>query len=330
MRPFTYTRVNTVKEAVSAIVEMPESKFLAGGTNLIDLMKMGVERPAHLIDISRLPLTEIVEHERGVRIGAMARNSDVANHPLIRQRYPVLSEALLSGASGQLRNMATVGGNLMQRTRCYYFYDPSFAECNKRSPGSGCAAIGGVTRLHAILGATEKCIATNPSDMSVALAALGAWVQVEGPTGARSMHITDFHRLPGVTPHEDTLLRPGELITAVDIPPLAFGRKSHYLKMRDRDSYAFALVSVAAAIDISGGTIFDARIALGGVAAKPWRMRDAERALHGKPPGEEAYRAAAYVLLKNAKAFPDNAFKIELARRTIVRALTTAAAIPEA
>ncbi len=329
MRPFTYIRVNSVKEAVSAITDQPMAKFLAGGTNLIDLMKMGVERPGSLIDISRLPLTSIEQHEGGVRIGAMARNSDVANHPLIRRRFPMLSEALLAGASGQLRNMATVGGNLMQRTRCYYFYDPTFIECNKRLPGSGCAAINGVTRMHAILGATEKCIAVNPSDMCVALAALNAWVQVEGPTGARSIPYSNFHRLPGVTPHEDTLLGPGELITAVDVPPLSFGSRSHYLKVRDRNSYAFALVSVAAAIDISGGTIFDARIALGGVAAKPWRLPDAEKVLYGRPPGEEAYQAAAYILLRDAKAFPDNAFKIELARRSVVRALATAAAMPE-
>jgi xanthine dehydrogenase YagS FAD-binding subunit len=328
MRPFTYTRVADTGKAIAALAAEPQAKFLGGGTNLVDLMKMGVERPAHLIDITRLPLAAIEERNGGVRVGAMVRNSDLAAHPLIRQRYPVLSQAVLNGASPQLRNMATTGGNLMQRTRCYYFYDPTYAECNKRKPGSGCAAQQGFNRIHAILGASEQCVATHPSDMCVALAALDAVVQVEGPKGARQIAMTDFHRLPGDRPELDTNLQAGELITAVDLPAMPYARRSHYLKVRDRNSYAFALVSVAAVLDVDdSGAIRNARIALGGVAHKPWRSPHAERLLIGKKPDEAAYRAAAEALVRDAKPLQHNGFKVELARRGIVRALTTTAAL---
>ena len=327
MRPFTYTRAATEQDALSAMARAPESAYLGGGTNLLDLMKMGVARPVQLVDITRVPLDRIEEHEGGIRIGSMVRNSDAAAHALIRQRYPILSQAILAGASPQLRNMATMGGNLMQRTRCYYFYDPSYQECNKRKPGSGCAARQGINRIHAILGASEKCIATHPSDMCVALAALQAVVQVRGPKGERSIPFSDFHRLPGDTPHIDTNLAAGELITYLDLPPNDFARASHYLKVRDRNSYAFALVSVAALLNIDqAGKIRDVRIALGGVAHKPWRVVDAERAIVGQPAGDEAYRHAAEILVKGAKPYQGNAFKVELARRSIVRALQSAAA----
>ncbi len=328
MRPFQYVRATDSAGAISAVARNPESKFLAGGTNLVDLMKMGSEHPAHLVDITRLPLAEIVERDGHIRIGAMARNSDTANSPLIRERYPVLTQALLSGASAQLRNMATVGGNLMQRTRCYYFYDPSFTECNKRTPGSGCSAKSGVNRIHAILGASEQCIAVHPSDMCVALAALDAIVQVEGPQGGRSIPFAEFHRLPGDKPSIDTTLKPNELITAVDLPALPFARRSTYIKVRDRNSYAFALVSVACVLDIGpDGKIRDARIALGGVAHKPWRVRAAEQSLVGKAPAEAAYRAAADMVVNGAKPYKDNGFKVELAKRIIVRALADTAAL---
>ena len=324
MRQFAYQRAADASDALSAIAQ-PESKFLGGGTNLVDLMKMGVERPVRLIDITRVPLSTIEEHGGGVRIGAMARNSDVAAHPLIRQRYPVLSEALLSGASPQLRNMATMGGNLMQRTRCYYFYDPSFRECNKRTPGSGCAALHGFSRIHAILGASQHCIATHPSDMCVALAALEAVINVRGPRGERAIPMASFHRLPGTTPHQNTNLQRDELITSIDLPSIA--PRSHYLKIRDRNSYAFALVSVAAVLDIDGsGVIREARLALGGVSHKPWRVPEAEGILAGRKPEEAAYKAAADALLKGARPQRYNGFKVELARRSIVRALTTTAA----
>ncbi len=325
MRPFTYTSAKTVDEAIHAYGQGPDVRFIGGGTNLLDLMKMGVERPAHLIDINRLPLTAIEEHQGGVRIGALVTNTDAANHDLIRSRYPVLSEAIVAGASPQLRNMATMAGNLLQRTRCYYFYDPSYRECNKRVPGTGCAAKQGYNRIHAILGASDQCIAVHPSDMCVALLALDAIVQVKGPKGERSIPMAEFHRLPGNTPQIDTNLHAGELITAIDLPDLPYARRSHYLKVRDRNSYAFALVSVAAVLDLDpGGIVRQARIALGGVAHKPWRATKAERALIGKKPDESTLRAAANVELQNAKPYHDNAFKVELARRSIVRAVTTA------
>ena len=326
MNPFAYSRATDTSQAVTAIGAKPHSKFLGGGTNLIDLMKMGVETPANLIDITRLPMAQVEElpDGKGVRIGALARNSDVALHPLIVQRYPVLSQAFLAGASPQLRNMATVGGNLMQRTRCYYFYDPAFPQCNKRNPGSGCGALKGYNRIHAILGQSEQCIATNPSDMNVALAALDAVVRVQGPKGEREIPIAEFHRLPGTTPNVDTNLKEDELITAVDLPAVPFATRSHYLKVRERASYAFALVSVAAAIEIDAGQkITQVRLALGGVAHKPWRAQKAEQQLIGKTADEKTFRAAAEAELAAAKGYEHNSFKIELAKRSIVRALTT-------
>jgi xanthine dehydrogenase YagS FAD-binding subunit len=330
MNPFAYSRTEDPNQALALISAKPQGKFLSGGTNLIDLMKMGVETPAHLIDINRLPLAQIEElpDGKGVRIGALARNSDVAEHELIKTRYPVLSEALLSGASPQLRNMATVGGNLLQRTRCYYFYDPAFPACNKRKPGSGCGAIDGYNRIHAILGQSEHCIATHPSDMCIALAALDAVVRVQGPKGERELGFADFHRLPGDTPERDTNLGPDELIVFVDLPALPFATRSHYLKVRDRASYAFALVSVAAALDLdSSKNIKAARIALGGVAHKPWRAEKAEKQLMGKNADEKAFHVAAEAELSAAKGYKHNSFKIELARRAIIRALSTVAAM---
>ena len=327
MNPFTYTRAADLQQATQATAANASAKFLAGGTNLIDLMKMGVERPTQLVDLNRLPLAQIEElpNGGGVRIGALARNSDVAEHALIVQRYPVLSQALLAGASPQLRNLATTGGNLLQRTRCYYFYDPAFPQCNKRQPGSGCGALNGFNRIHAIFGQSEQCIATNPSDMNVALAALDAVVQVQGAKGTRSIAFADFHRLPENTPNIDTNLQADELITAVDLPALPFATRSHYLKVRDRASYAFALVSVAAALDIQNGKINAARVALGGVAHKPWRAQKAEAALVGKTADEKTFRAAAEAELAAAKGYKHNSFKIELAKRAIVRALRTVA-----
>jgi xanthine dehydrogenase YagS FAD-binding subunit len=323
MNPFVYSRATDPTQAVTAISGKPQGKFLGGGTNLIDLMKMGVETPNELVDINRLPLAQIEElPDKGVRIGALARNSDVAEHHLIKTRYPMLSEALLSGASPQLRNMATVGGNLLQRTRCYYFYDPAFPACNKRKPGSGCGALEGYNRIHAILGQSEQCIATQPSDMCVALAALDAVVRVRGPKGEREIPFGDFHRLPGDTPERDTNLAPDELIIAVDLPAMSFAARSHYLKVRDRASYAFALISVAAALDLgSSKKINDARVALGGVAHKPWRANAAEKKLIGQTPTEKTFQAAAEAELASAKGYKYNSFKIELAKRSIVRAL---------
>jgi xanthine dehydrogenase YagS FAD-binding subunit len=314
VKPFIYTRAADVGAAVAAAGRGAAVRFLAGGTNLVDLMKQGVEEPGHLVDVTRLPLAQIEETEDGgVRVGALAKNSDVASHPLIRRGYPVLTEALLSGASPQLRNMATVGGNLLQRTRCPYFTDPAFAECNKR--------------MHAILGASDECIATHPSDMAVALAILDAMIVVVGPVGERAIPIGEFHRLPGRTPHVETELRTGELITAVRLPARPYARRSHYLKVRDRRSFAFALVSVAAALDLDGGgTIHAARLALGGVAHKPWRVPEAEAALVGRGAEAGAYAEAAEVLLRGAEPHRDNAFKVELARRSVVRALTVTAA----
>lgn len=328
MTPFTYTRATDPDQAVSALASNRQAKFLGGGTNLVDLMKMGVEAPTLLVDVNRLPLSQIEQlPDGGLRIGGLSRNSDVAEHPLVVQRYPVLSQALLAGASPQLRNLATTGGNLLQRTRCYYFYDPAFPQCNKRNPGSGCGALNGYNRIHAIVGQSDHCIATNPSDMNVALAALDAVVQVQGPNGRRSIPIEDFHRLPGNTPNIETHLGGDELITAVDLPANSFAIRSHYLKVRDRASYAFALVSVAAALDLKDGKINSARLALGGVAHKPWRAHKAEQILIGKSADEEAFRAAAAAELAGAKGYRYNTFKIELAKRAIVSALGTVAAM---
>jgi xanthine dehydrogenase YagS FAD-binding subunit len=327
MTPFTYTRAENAESAITGVSRGNQAKFLGGGTNLVDLMKMGVERPEQLVDINRLPLTRVEElpNDGGVRIGALVRNSDLAEHELIKSRYPVLSEALLSGASPQLRNLATTGGNLLQRTRCYYFYDPAFPMCNKRNPGSGCGALEGYNRIHAILGQSDQCIAVHPSDMCVALAALEAVVRVQGPKGERTIRFEDFHRLPGDQPQIETTLQPNELITAVDLPAMPWATRSHYLKVRDRASYAFALVSVAAALELEGGRIRNVRLALGGVAHKPWRAHKAEQALSGKAPNDENFRAAAEAELVEAKGYKYNSFKIELAKRAITQALGTVA-----
>src|SRR5256884_7364735 len=330
MNPFTYSRAVDPNEAVTGIAAKPQGKFLGGGTNLIDLMKMGVETPDALIDINHLPLTKIeaLPGGKGVRIGAMVRNSDLAEHSLIKSGYPVLSEALLSGASPQLRNMATVGGNLLQRTRCYYFYDTAFPMCNKRNPGSGCGALEGFNRIHAILGQSEQCIATHPSDMCVALAALDAVVRVQGPKGEREIPFADFHRLPGNTPNIETNLQTDELITAVDLPAIPFATRSHYLKVRDRASYAFALVSVAAALELdSSKKIKAARIALGGVAHKPWRAKGAEKKLIGQTADEKTFQAAAETETAAAKGYMHKSFKVELAKPAAGPALTIVARV---
>ena len=326
MKPFAYTRATSNQIAIQTVARDQAARFIAGGTNLVDLMKEDVEHPNHLVDINRLALTRIEERAGGLRLGALARNSDTANHQLVRQNYPLVTQAILSGASAQLRNAATNGGNLMQRTRCYYFYDPVLP-CNKRQPGSGCGALEGFNRMHAILGASTQCIATHPSDMCVALTALEAVVQVEGPQGARTIPFADFHRLPGDTPQFDTNLKHGELITAIDLPAGAkvFAPNSYYLKVRDRASYAFALVSVAAGLQIENGTIRQARVALGGVAHKPWRAPEAEAVLTGAPINQQSFRRAAEAALEKARGYQHNSFKIELGRRAIVRALTTAA-----
>ncbi|CAG2145929.1 FAD binding domain-containing protein [Cupriavidus numazuensis] len=325
MTPFTYHRATTVDEALQ-LGRQPGTRYIGGGTNLLDLAKAGVEQPIHLVDVGWLPLGTIESlPDGGARIGATASNADTANHALIRERYPLLSQALLAGASGQLRNMATVGGNLMQRTRCHYFYDTGFSACNKRAPGSGCGALQGVHRMHAILGASEHCIAVNPSDMSVALAALEAVVVVRGDGGERRIAIADFHRLPGNTPQFDTVLRPGEMIVAVDLPPSRLAGHCHYLKVRDRASYAFALVSVAAALELDGRNVRSARLALGGVAHKPWRVPAAEQVLVGRPLSTPAASEAARLLLDGARPLPNNAYKLALAQHAVVRALGIAA-----
>jgi xanthine dehydrogenase YagS FAD-binding subunit len=310
---------------VRRIAADPAAKFIAGGTNLIDLMKENVARPSRLIDITRLPLDKVEDtRDGGLRIGALVPNSDLAYHTQVEARYPLLGSAILAGASQQLRNMASTGGNLLQRTRCLYFYDTT-TPCNKREPGGGCSAIGGINRNHAILGTSQHCIATHPSDMCVALAALEARVLATGGSGERSIAFADFHRLPGDTPQIDSNLRADEIITAIELPPQGFARNYSYLKIRDRLSYAFALVSVAAGLDIEGGTIKAARFALGGVAHKPWRDRDAEAQLAGAPATRESFQRAAATVLRDARGFGHNDFKIELARRAIVRALTQAA-----
>jgi xanthine dehydrogenase YagS FAD-binding subunit len=321
MRPFRYEQANDAAAAVALLTHAPEGMFLSGGTNLIDLMKLGVAQPEMLIDISRLPFKQI-EHlpDGGVRIGAMVRNSDLAANRMIRTRYPVLSQALLAGASGQLRNQATTGGNLLQRTRCVYFQDSS-KPCNKREPGSGCPARTGHHRDLAILGASQECLATHPSDMAVALSALDAVVHVLGPNGERTIPMTSFHRLPGHEPQRDTVLEHGELITAIDLPALPFAVHSRYRKVRDRASYAFALVSLAAALDVEDGVVQDVRIAFGGVAAVPWRAKKAEAILRGAPATEETFRHAAEVELADAQPLPENAFKVSLAQNMLVRML---------
>ena len=326
MKQFQYIRPSRPKAAIDALVKDPEAVFIAGGTNLLDLMKRGVTAPGKLVDINRLPLRKIEERSGGLRIGGLALNSDVAEHPVVRERFPLLAQALLAGASPQLRNMATMGGNLLQRTRCYYFYDPVFP-CNKRQPGSGCSALEGYNRIHAIFGASEACIAVHPSDMSVALAALDAQVVVSGPKGDRTIPLADFHRLPGNTPEKDTVLERGELITAIELPAPAFARSSHYLKVRDRASFAFALVSVAAALDIREGTIREARLVLGSVAHKPWRLTEVEKTLAGKSVSEETFRLAAALAVQGARPYRHNAFKVSLAANSVEKALRLAAGI---
>jgi xanthine dehydrogenase YagS FAD-binding subunit len=328
MKRFDYVRPATIGEAVAAATA-PGAAYLAAGTNLLDLMKGGVTHPKRLVDITHLPGLDRVEDlpDGGVRIGALVRNADLAHDRNFARRFPAVAEALLSGASAQLRNAATVGGNLMQRTRCGYFYDTASA-CNKRSPGSGCDARGGDNRLHAILGWSESCIATHPSDFCVALAALDAIVEIEGKSGGREIPLETFHRLPGDTPDRETGLEPGEMIVAVRLPAEAarFAGHARYLKLRDRTSYAFAIVSAAAALRLDAGVIVDARLALGGVAMKPWRAREAERILIGARADTALFRRAAEAAIAEAKPAGDNAFKIELARRVVARALSLAAA----
>ncbi|MGJ4994180.1 FAD binding domain-containing protein [Bradyrhizobium sp. HKCCYLR20261] len=325
MNNFDYARASDVAEAVRLKADTPDAKFIAGGTNLIDLMKYHVEQPRRLIDISRLPLNAVEETAAGgVKIGALVPNSTLAYHPVIESRYPLLASAILAGASAQLRNMASTGGNLLQRTRCAYFYDVA-TPCNKRTPGDGCSAVEGLNRNHAILGASASCIATHPSDMCVALAALEATVHVAGAQGERRIAFADFHRLPGDRPDFDNNLRADEIITAIELPAQGFAANHSYLKIRDRLSYAFALVSVAAALDIDNGRIREARFALGGVAHKPWRNDAAEAALRGQAPDRAAFERAADMLLQGAKPHRYNAFKLPLARRAIVRTLTQAA-----
>jgi len=319
VRPFRYERAADPGEAVALLGGADDAMFLGGGTNLVDLMRLGVATPSVLVDVSRLPLDEVEETPTGgLRIGAAVRNSELAAHPLVRDRYPALTQALLSGASGQLRNLATVGGNLLQRTRCVYFQDVT-KPCNKRAPGSGCPARDGEHRNLAVVGWSDECVATHPSDMAVALAALDAEVHVEGTRGARRISLVDFHRLPGDEPERDTTLEPGELVTAVELPP-AVGR-SAYRKVRERASFSFAIVSVAAVLDVAEGTVRDVRLALGGVAHKPWRAAEAEEALRGAPATEASFRRAAEAELGRARPLRDNGYKIPIARNVMVSTL---------
>jgi xanthine dehydrogenase YagS FAD-binding subunit len=321
MIPVTYARATGTADALSRGAA-DGARYLGGGTNLVDLMRETIEQPAALIDVTGLPDTVEEGPDGGLLIGAAARNTAVAEHWAVRTRYPMLARAIVAGASAQIRNMATVGGNLLQRTRCAYFYDRDGSRCNKRDPGQGCDAIGGFSRSHAILGTSPACVATHPSDMCVALAALGAVVHLASADGERTVPLTDLHRLPEDHPELETVLQPGELITAVSLPPLAYGARSAYRKVRDRASYAFALVSVAAALDLDGETVRDVRLALGGVATKPWRAWQAEDALRGRPATEHSFRAAAEAELAAAQPLPDNRFKIELAARTVTAVLS--------
>ncbi len=323
---FQYMRASSQKAAIDAIAKDPAAQFVAGGTNLIDLMKKGVQNPQKLIDITRLPLNKIEKQSNQLRIGALAFNSDISDHELVLKHQPLLSLALKAGASAQLRNMATVGGNMLQRTRCPYFYNTDMP-CNKRQPGSGCGALKGYNRMHAIFGASENCIAVHPSDMCIALAALDATVIVSSQKGERRIPFAEFHRLPGDQPQKDNTLQRGELITAVHIPDNKFQQHSHYLKIRDRASYAFALVSVAAALEMDGNNIKDVRLAMGGVAHKPWRLFTAEQFLKGKPATEESFSQAAAIAMKDAKGYGQNNFKLKLAPAAIIESLSTAAKI---
>lgn len=324
MNPFAYTRSESLRDAIETLSSEPTAQVIAGGTNLVDLMKIGAARPSRVVDITRLALDRIEElPDGGLRLGALVTNADTAWHPLVEARYPLLAQAILAGASPQLRNKATDGGNLMQRTRCYYFYDTAMP-CNKRAPGSGCGAIGGYNRIHAILGASEHCIATHPSDMCVALVALEATVRISGPKGERTLPVDDFHRLPGDTPWRDHNLEPDEIVTAIDLPPPRFERCHAYVKVRDRQSYAFALVSVAVGLEIERGVITAARMALGGVAHKPWRDRAAEALLDGRRPSEALFRQVGEAVVRGAKGYGHNDFKLTLAPRAVARALTLA------
>jgi xanthine dehydrogenase YagS FAD-binding subunit len=317
-------RASDPNTAARAVAANPQARFLAGGTNILDLMKEDIERPDELVDLTRLKLNEIKPASGGVSIGALATNTETANHPLIRHNYPLLTQAIVAGASAQLRNMATNGGNLLQRTRCQYFYDTAMP-CNKREPGTGCGAREGLNRMHAIFGWSEKCVATYPGDMANALYALDAVVRIRGAAGhERTLPVNEFHRLPGDTPERDTNLQHGELIVAIELPKSNFAKNSYYLKVRDRASYAFALVAVAAALELDGGTIRQARVVLGGVAHKPWRSREVETALAGKPASEESFRQAAGAALQDAKPLAHNAYKVELGKRAILRALMRA------
>jgi xanthine dehydrogenase YagS FAD-binding subunit len=327
MNRFSYARPGSVADALREVSGNPAARIIAGGTNLVDLMKYNVERPTHLVDVSRLPGLKSIEETRegGLRIGALVSNTSAAYDARVQEHYPLLSSAILAGATAQLRNAATTGGNLLQRTRCYYFYDAA-VPCNKREPGSGCPAKDGVNRIHAILGTSDQCIATHPSDMAVALAALEAVVKVAGPQGERDIPLAEFHRLPGDTPEKDTNLGADEIILAVEIPEARFAKNYTYLKLRDRLSYAFALVSVAAALEMDGDKVAEARIALGGVAHKPWRVPEAEAMLRGKAPDRTVFETVADRILLGAKGYGGNDFKIELARRAVIRALSQAAA----
>ena len=321
MKPFRFDRAGDISGAVATLAREPDGEFLAGGTNLVDLMKVGVMEPDVLVDVRRLTSAEIEDlPDGGLRIGAAVTNSELAADRRVRSRYPVLSQALLAGASGQLRNLATTGGNLLQRTRCVYFYDTT-TPCNKREPGTGCSALEGCNKDHAIFGASRHCVATHPSDMAVAMTALDAVVLVRGPGGERRIPVAELHRLPGDEPQRDTTLAHAELITAVDLPPLEFSSSSRYRKVRERASYAFALVSVAAALQVRDGVVNDVRIALGGVAHKPWRARKAEDALRGRPAGQESFRAAAEAELADAVPLRENSYKVPLARNVITRTL---------
>jgi xanthine dehydrogenase YagS FAD-binding subunit len=329
MNKFTYASVSTTDAAIAEMDEHDSPKFIAGGTNLLDLMKVNVENPDHLINITQIAHNKIEDNlNGGLRLGALVTNADTAWNEQVEKRYPLLSKAILAGASPQLRNMATNGGNLMQRTRCYYFYDTA-TPCNKREPGSGCSAIGGYNRILAILGTSEHCIATHPSDMCVALAALGATINITGINGDRTIPIADFHRLPGDRPDLDNTLEAGDIVTSIDLPAQGFNTNYAYLKVRDRASYAFALVSVAAALTLEGNQIKEARLVLGGVAHKPWRSADAEAALINQEATVSTFEKAAAIALEGAKGYGDNTFKIELAKRAIVRALKQAAGLEE-
>jgi xanthine dehydrogenase YagS FAD-binding subunit len=322
MRPFAYERARDAAGALAASADVPGARYLAGGTNLVDLMKLGVEQPACLVDVSRLAMDTIEElPDGGLRIGANVRNSDLAVSRVVRERFPLLSQALLSGASGQLRNRATIAGNLLQRTRCAYFQDVS-KPCNKRDPGSGCPAREGDHRNLAILGHSPSCVATHPSDMAVAMAAIGGEVQVLGPRGTRAIPLGGLHRLPGDEPQRDTVLEPGDLITAVELTPMPFARRSHYRKVRDRASFSFAVVSLAAAVDVRSGTVCECRIAFGGLAHVPWRALRAEELLRGAPATQESFARAADAELEQAQPLRDNSFKVTLARNLLVRTLS--------